>query len=210
MMDTRKSLLLLFAATQLTCASGLFTAPAGASFTCTANPPFIAAFGDVSVISVLIIEPAGFPVPDGTVAQFFTTLGHIDSQGKTKDGVVRVNFVSDSRSGTASISVLSGGPAVAPSASPSPGGGGAGSGTGSCSTTVTIGSARPALVKVVPNPPRLANNRCTTITATVLRSAKREKIRSTRRKKLWPTPGKRRATPPRMTVRATEMKTTRV
>ncbi|HKC11723.1 MAG TPA: Ig-like domain-containing protein [Vicinamibacteria bacterium] len=119
------------------------------------------------MISVLIIEPAGFPVPDGTVAQFFTTLGHIDSQGKTKDGVVRVNFVSDSRSGTASISVLSGGPAVAPSASPSPGGGGAGSGTGSCSTTVTIGSARPALVKVVPNPPRLANNRCTTITATV-------------------------------------------
>ncbi|HXB56648.1 MAG TPA: hypothetical protein VN461_17905 [Vicinamibacteria bacterium] len=119
------------------------------------------------MISSLILEPAGFPVPDGTVAQFFTTLGRIDPEGKTKNGIVRVNFVSDSRSGTASITVVSGGPAAAPSASPSPGTGGASSGNGTCSTAVTIGSARPALVKVVPNPPRLAGNRCTLITATV-------------------------------------------
>jgi hypothetical protein len=167
MMQARKGLLLLWAATHVTCASALFTAPPGSAISCFPNPPFIAAFGDVSVISALITEPSGVPVPNGTVAQFFTTLGHIDPQGKTKDGVVRVNFVSDSRSGTASITVVSGGPAVAPSASPSPGGGGASSGTGSCSTSVTIGSARPARVQVVPNPPRLASNRCTTITATV-------------------------------------------
>jgi hypothetical protein len=168
MMEARKGLLLLCAATQLTCASALFTAPPGSTIACFPNPPFIAAFGDVSVISALITVPAGFPVPDGTVAQFFSTLGHIDPQGKTKDGVVRVNFVSDSRSGSASITVVSGGPAVAPSASPSPGGGGGvSSGNGSCSTTVTIGSARPGRVVVVANPPRLASSRCTTVTATV-------------------------------------------
>jgi hypothetical protein len=167
MMETRKGLLLLCIATQLTCAKGLFTAPPGANLSCFANPPFIAAYGDVSVISVLITEPAGFPVPDGTLAMFFTTLGRIDAQTKTKDGVARANFVSDSRSGVASISVVSGGPAVAPSASPSPGGGGVSSGTGSCSTTVTIGSARPARVVVAANPPRLASSRCATVTANV-------------------------------------------
>jgi hypothetical protein len=166
MIRARKGLLLLCFATQLTCAKGLFTAPPGANLSCFANPPFIAAFGDVSVISVAITEPAGFPVPDGTIAQFFTTLGRIDPQGKTKDGVARVNFVSDSRSGVASISVSSGAPAPAPSASPSAGTG-ASTGTGSCLITVAIGSQRPATVKVVPNPPRLASNRCTTVTATV-------------------------------------------
>src|SRR5258708_19207404 len=118
MMDTRKSLLLLFAATQLTCASGLFTAPAGASFTCTANPPFIAAFGDVSVISVLIIEPAGFPVPDGTVASFFATQGRVDAPAKTKDGIPRANFLSDNRSGIAQISRPSRSPPPPPSPPP--------------------------------------------------------------------------------------------
>jgi hypothetical protein len=165
MIEARKGLLLLCAAVQLTCASGLFTAPAGANFTCTANPPFIAAFGDVSVISVLIIEPAGFPVPDGTVAQLFTTQGRIDAQAKTKDGVARANFVSDSRSGVAQISVTSGAAAPAPVASPSPTG--VGTGSGSCLLAVAIGSGRPARVQVVPNPPRLASNRCTTITANV-------------------------------------------
>jgi hypothetical protein len=167
MMEPRKGLLLLCLTTQITCASGLFTAPPGSTISCFPNPPFVAAFGDVSVISALIIEPSGVPVPDGTVAQFFTSLGRIDPEGKTKDGIVRVNFVSDSRSGTASITVVSGGPPAAPSASPSPGTGGASSGSGSCSTAVTIGSARPALVKVVPNPPQLESNRCTTVTATV-------------------------------------------
>jgi hypothetical protein len=169
MMEPRKGLLLLCVATQLTCASGLFTAPPGASFTCNANPPFIAAFGDVSVISVLIIEPAGFPVPDGTVASFFATQGRVDAQAKTKDGIARANFVSDSRSGMAQISVTSGAPAAAPSpppVSPSPPIGVA-SGNGTCLLTVAIGSTRPATVKVVANPPRLSSNRCTTITANV-------------------------------------------
>ena len=50
----------------------------------------------------------GHPVPDGTVIQFFTTLGKIQEQGKTNDGVARVNLISDARSGTAVVTAVSG------------------------------------------------------------------------------------------------------
>jgi hypothetical protein len=112
----------------------------------------------VSVISAFCIEPNGNPVPDGTVVQCFANLGRVDPQGLTKDGVARVNLVSDSRSGTATVTCVSGGPAVAPSvspsASPSPGGTGT-TGNGSATTTVVIGSALPAQVVVVADPPRI-------------------------------------------------------
>ena len=42
--------------------------------------------GILEVISALLLEPAGTPVPDGTVVQFFTTLGRIEEQGRTNDG----------------------------------------------------------------------------------------------------------------------------
>jgi hypothetical protein len=51
-------------------------------------------------------------VADGTVVQFFTTLGRIEEQGKTNDGVARVKLVSDSRSGTARVSAVSGGGSI--------------------------------------------------------------------------------------------------
>ncbi len=68
------------------------------------------AHGGVSVITAIVLEPAAFgtPVPDGTVVQFFTTLGRIDEQVKTKNGVARANLVADSRSGEAEITVMSG------------------------------------------------------------------------------------------------------
>ncbi len=153
--------LLLFAAAQLTCNQAILTAPPGSSLSAFANPEFIAANGDVSVISVLVIEPAGTVVPDGTVVQFFTNLGHIQDQAKTNDGVARANLVSDTRSGTATVTVISGGAApAAPAASPSPtaivgtGGASAASGT-SATVTVVIGSARPKNVIVTANPPRI-------------------------------------------------------
>jgi hypothetical protein len=72
------------------------------------NPPFIAANGDTAIVSVFILEPAGTPVPDGTVVQFFASLGQIPEQGKTNDGVARVTFRSDARSGVARITAFSG------------------------------------------------------------------------------------------------------
>jgi hypothetical protein len=121
------------------------------------------------VISALVIEPAGTPVPDGTVVQFFTNLGRIQEQGKTNDGVVRVNLISDTRSGTATVTAVSGGgsvPTPAPSPSPSPTGGGgivggaaaisAIAATASC--TVRIGSSRPDRIILTANPPRITGS----------------------------------------------------
>lgn len=116
-----KALLLLVVMTQLTCHQALFTAPPGSSIQCTPNPPFIAAFNGVSIISCIVTEPAGTLVSDGTVVQFFTTLGRIPEQGKTNDGVVRVNLEADGRSGQADVTAVSGGEATAPPSTSTPG-----------------------------------------------------------------------------------------
>jgi hypothetical protein len=106
------ALALFAAALSLSCGQAILTAPIGATLAVNINPPFIAAHGDTAVVSVLVLEPAGTPVPDNTVVQFFTTIGIIDEQGKTNDGVARVNLRSDANSGTARVSVFSG-PATA-------------------------------------------------------------------------------------------------
>jgi hypothetical protein len=106
------------------------------------NPSFIAANGDTAVVSVLVIEPAGTPVPDGTVVQFFTTLGQIQEQGKTNDGVARVNLISDARSGTATITAVSGAAATTGSGS-----GSSTSGSPTATGTVTIGAKRVSQVR---------------------------------------------------------------
>jgi hypothetical protein len=131
------------------CNQSIMTAPAGSTLTVVANPTFVPAHGGVSVVSALVIESIGTPVADGTVVQFFTDLGRIDEQGRTNDGVARVNFVSDSRSGTAKITVSSG--AVSNS-----------------DTTITVGSALPERVMVGATPQRITDSRSSHIVATVL------------------------------------------
>jgi len=135
---------------QLTCNQAILTAPSGATIQVFANPAFIAANGDVSVISALVIEPAGTVVPDGTVVQFFTTLGRIEEQGRTNDGVARVNLVSDTRSGTATVTAISGGEA-----------------TGGVTTDVVIGSARPVRLQLVTTVERILQPRFAAVVATV-------------------------------------------
>jgi len=155
--STTLKLAALLALGQLTCHQAIMTAPPGSSLTLFANPNFIPINGGVAIISALVTEPAGTPVPDGTVVQFFTSLGRIDEQGKTNDGVARVNLVSDSRSGTATITAFSGGastgsaPTPAPSASASPGTG-TSSGAATGSVQVVIGASLPALVQVTATP----------------------------------------------------------
>ncbi len=135
-------LLGLLALSQVVCHQVILTAPPDSTMALFANPEFIAANGEVSVISALVIEPAGTPVPDGTVVQFFTTLGRIDEQGKTNDGVARVNLVSDTRSGSAVVRAFSG-------AAQSQEGG----------VTVLIGRARPVRVNVTADPERIRPDR---------------------------------------------------
>ncbi len=100
------------------CESVPLTAAAGSSIFLQANPAFVPANGGRSVVTALVVEPAGTLVPDGTVVLFLTDLGTIDERGETVDGVARVYFVSDARSGTATVTAMSGGPGVTPSASP--------------------------------------------------------------------------------------------
>jgi hypothetical protein len=147
----------------LTCSQSILTAVPGSTLSLFANPEFIAANGDVSAISALLVEPNGTVVPDGTVVQFFTNLGRIDAQGKTSDGIAHANLVSDTRSGQATVTAISGGGAPAPVASPSPATANvadpialaAASGTNAATVTVQIGSGRPANVFVAANPPRI-------------------------------------------------------
>jgi len=101
----------------------------------SANPPTIASNGGVSVLSALVIDPAGTPAANGTVVQFLTTLGFIESQGKTVDGVARVNLVADNRSGTATVTAATGDQLV--------------------TVDVTIGAARPVLVNLTAEPLRI-------------------------------------------------------
>jgi hypothetical protein len=131
----------------------------GSSMTVFANPTFIVANGGVSVITALLVEPAGTLVPDGTVVFFFTNLGRVDSEGKTTNGVARVNLVSDARSGEANVTAFSGGAAPNPSGSQA-------SGTGT-SVTVTIGSALPDHVIVTADPQRVRGPGSATIIANV-------------------------------------------
>ena len=171
----------------VSCEEVPLTAPAGTTIFLQANPPFVVANGGTSVVTALLTEPAGTLVPDGTVVMFFTNLGRVDEEGKTRNGVARVNFVSDSRSGTATVTAYSGGPAPAPSASPTAGSdagftasghvgasaagdvatAATGTGTGFASITIDIGSKLPARVLVTADPPVLAGSRSASITANV-------------------------------------------
>jgi len=153
----------------IACEEVPLTAPAGTSIFLQANPPFVQANGGRSLVTALLTEPAGTLVPNGIEVFFFTDLGTIEERVKTVDGIARTYFISDGRSGTATIVAFSGGPAPAPSASasPSPGGGGGSSGTGSASISIVIGSALPETVVVTANPQRITSPRQSTITANV-------------------------------------------
>jgi hypothetical protein len=179
-MTLRKAALLLLALSLGVCNQAIMTAPPGSTFpqnTLVANPEFIAAHGDVSVISGLLLKATGDPVADGTVVQFFTNLGKIDEQGKTNDGVVRVNLVSDSRSGKATITAFSGGSVAGPSFVDGPvvgfstgsitGGSAVSAEMATATATVIIGSARPTTVVLTANPPRITTGTSTTLLAQV-------------------------------------------
>ncbi len=147
------------------------TAPAGSSVFLQANPPFVIANGGQSVVTALVVEPAGTLVPDGTECLFLTTLGRIDEKGKTVDGVARVYFVSDARSGTAIVTAICGAPAPAATTATSDGDTTSttttASGSGSATTEIQVGSALPKEVVVGADPQRITPPQRSTIIANV-------------------------------------------
>jgi hypothetical protein len=135
----------------VSCETAPLTAPDGSTIFLQANPTFVISNGGASVVTAVVNEPAGTFVPDGTELFFFTNLGRIDPVGKTVRGVARVNFVSDSRSGKATITAISG---------QAPGG-------TNPSVEISIGNALPSLVLVTADPQRITTPRNSRITATV-------------------------------------------
>lgn len=134
---------------QLTCGQAILTAPLDSTLFVTVNPDAIPANGGVAIVSATVLETkTGTPVPDGTVVQFFTTLGRIEEQGKTNDGVARVKLVSDSRSGVADITVLSGI-------------------TKDMTGKVTIGNENITQIILRADPPRITNSNSTHVFAAV-------------------------------------------
>jgi hypothetical protein len=133
------------------CAGYSLTAPVDATIVLFANPPFVPAFGGTSVISALVTEDGtGTAVPDGTVVQFFTNLGRIDREGRTRAGVARVNFVADSRSGAANIIAVSGGASQREDG------------------LITVGNRNVTRIILRADPPRITISRSTHVIATVL------------------------------------------
>ncbi len=133
------------------CEEAPLTAPNGSSIFLQANPGFVIANGGCSVVTAVVTEPPGTFVPDGTEVFFFTNLGRIDQSGKTVRGIARVNFVSDSRSGRATVTAISG---------QAPGG-------TNPSVEIAIGSALPTRVNVSADPQRITSPRNARIVATV-------------------------------------------
>lgn len=168
------------------CHQAIPVAPEGSSLELDANPKTISAYGGVSIVTALLYDGTGQPVADGTVVQFITDLGRIEEQGRTNDGVARVNLMADGRSGIAHVRAFSGG-AVAPSSNPSatPSSTGAGFGarltgvTGAAALTataaasgkteVTIGTKAPKTVVISADPRNIASDapRYSNLTATV-------------------------------------------
>ncbi len=169
------------------CESVPLTAPAGSTMFLQANPTSVPANGGRSVVTAMVIDPSGQLVPDGTQVLFLTDLGTIDASGKTVGGKAAVTFVSDARSGTATVTAMSGGPTSAPTASPTPTatsgvgltasgstaagpvattGGGVAAAT-QATVTITVGAARPDKVVVAADPQMITGRREATIVATV-------------------------------------------
>ena len=138
----------------LSCEGAYLTAPPDSEIILSANPEFIASHGGFSDITAFVIEPAGTYVPDGTVVRWSTDLGRIDPETRTRRGVATARFVSDSRSGTATIQAFSG--PVSATLDPA----------------IRIGNIRVAAVRLRADPPRLTRGASSTVvTATVVDSS---------------------------------------
>ena len=89
-------------------------APSGSVITLISSVTALPVNGSTNIVAQ-VIEPAGTPPQRGTRVSFTTTLGTIEPANAETDlgGQVVVKFLAGSGSGTATISAISGGAAVA-------------------------------------------------------------------------------------------------
>jgi PKD domain len=87
------------------------TAPDGATLSIQANPKSIPAVGGTSTITVVGFKSAGDgggTLSDGTQVFFTTDLGVIEERVAMENGIARATLQSDGRSGTATVTAVSG------------------------------------------------------------------------------------------------------
>ncbi len=150
MIIDRRGLSVVFAVVLASCDGAYLTAPPGSRITLTANPPFVAAHGGSSLITAFVIEPSGTFVPDGTVVRWFTDIGRIDPETRTRNGIAQARFVSDTRSGDANIRAISGGV------------------TATLAEPFEVGNVRVAAIRLRADPPRIIGSNSTHVIATVI------------------------------------------
>lgn len=146
---TARERALLLTAVLASCQGAYLTAPPDSFIDVSANPPFVAAHGGVSEITAFVVEPAGTYVPDGTVVRWTTDLGSIDAETRTRRGMASARFVSDARSGTATIRAFSGSVVADP-------------------VTITVGNARVVAIRLRAVPSRITDSNSTHVIATVI------------------------------------------
>jgi len=91
-----------------TCKGVDLTAPNGSSITIAANPTAINLNGGESTITVILSNPDGSPVPDGTAVYLTSTLGTITERAETVGSRLNEILVSGSQPGTATVTARSG------------------------------------------------------------------------------------------------------
>jgi hypothetical protein len=141
--------------------------PDGSQILLQANPTFVAANGGRSVVTAVLTELPGTFVPDGTVVFFFTNLGQMEGSAQTVNGIARVYFVADSRSGQACVKAYSGGAAPAAECTTASDTTSGTTAAGSAWVQISVGSALPELVILTADPPRITSPRHATIIANV-------------------------------------------
>jgi len=131
------------------CDDAYLTAPPGSTLGISANPTFVAAHGGRSSLTAFVTEETGTAVPDGTVVLWFTDLGRVDAETRTRAGFAQANFVSDARSGTANVFAVSG-PVT------------------SAVIPITVGNANVVAIRLRAVPQRIIESNSTHVIATVI------------------------------------------
>ncbi len=95
--------LTLFIVFSVSCIQDYLIAPEGTTLSITAKPTVIYYDNDYSIITVSAFEKTGRPIRDGITVYFYSDLGSIVEEAKTKNGKVSVKLYSTGEEGTANV-----------------------------------------------------------------------------------------------------------
>ncbi len=96
-------LIIVFSLLLSSCIQDYLIAPEGTTLTITAKPAVIYYENDYSIVTVTAFEPSGRPIRDGIIVYFYTDLGSIPEQAKTKNGKVSIKLYSTGKEGIANV-----------------------------------------------------------------------------------------------------------